>query len=105
MNNYIYLAIFVMAIVTYLTRAISLVLFRKKIRNKFIQSFLTYMPFGVLSAMIFPNILYSTESLISAICGGLVSLLLALKNKGLLIVALGATVAVYIVEQILSFLK
>lgn len=92
--------IFTMALVTYIPRVLPLAIFRKKIKNKFIQSFLLYMPYGVLAAMIFPDILYSTSSLISAICGMIIALLLAYKNLGLLPVALGATAVVFIIEKI-----
>ena len=51
-----------LALLTYLTRMVTLVLFRKKIRNRFIMSFLTYVPYGILSAMIFPNITMSSLS-------------------------------------------
>jgi len=92
----------VMALVTYIPRVIPLAIFRKKIKNKFIQSFLLYMPYGVLAAMVFPDILYSTANLTSAICGMIVALLLAYKNLGLLPVALGATFSVFIVESFFS---
>lgn len=92
--------IFTMALVTYIPRVLPLAIFRKKIKNKFIQSFLLYMPYGVLAAMVFPDILYSTSSLISAICGMIIALLLAYKNLGLLPVALGATAVVFIIEKI-----
>jgi len=94
--------IIVMALVTYIPRVIPLAIFRKKIKNKFIQSFLLYMPYGVLAAMVFPDILYSTANLTSAIFGMIVALLLAYKNLGLLPVALGATFSVFIVERIFS---
>lgn len=92
--------IFTMALVTYIPRVLPLAIFRKKIKNKFIQSFLLYMPYGVLAAMVFPDILYSTSSLVSSICGMVVALLLAYKNLGLLPVALGATGTVFVIERI-----
>lgn len=101
-NTRVLFIIIVMALVTYIPRVVPLAIFRKKIKNKFIQSFLLYMPYGVLAAMVFPDILYSTASLISAICGMIVALLLAYKNLGLLPVALGATLSVFIVEKIFT---
>ena len=41
----------VMAVVTYLIRMLPLTAFRKPIRSRFAQSFLTYIPFAVLGAM------------------------------------------------------
>ena len=88
MNHRLLIAIFLMAVVTYLPRVLPLALVRKKIKNRFVQSFLLYMPYGVLAAMVFPDILTSTANLISALCGMATALVLAYKNKGLLPVCL-----------------
>ena len=80
--------------------------FKKKIQNRFIRSFLAYVPYAVLAAMTFPAILFSTaeavtvQSVVSAAAGLLVALVLAYKDKGLLTVAVGATAAAFLVEQI-----
>lgn len=100
-STYLLVATGVMALATYLPRVLPLVLFKRKIENRFLQSFLLYMPFGVLAAMVFPGIFYSTDNSIAAICGTLVALMLAFFKKGLLIVAVAATVTVFVVEQIL----
>ena len=84
-----------MAVVTYLPRVLPLAIFRKRITNPFVQSFLLYMPFAILAAMVFPEAFSATSSLISAAAGVAVALLLAWREKGLLIVALGATAAVF----------
>ena len=44
----------VMAGVTYLVRAVPFVLIRRKIKNRFLISFLYYIPYTVLAAMTFP---------------------------------------------------
>ena len=41
----------VMATVTYLVRMLPLAFFRKKIRSRFVRSFLYYVPYAVLTAM------------------------------------------------------
>lgn len=89
----------VMAGVTYLIRVIPFVLINKKIENRFINSFLYYIPYTVLSAMTFPAILYATGSMVSAVVGLLTAIFIAYKGKGLLIVAIGACAAVLIVES------
>ena len=94
----------VMAGVTYLIRVIPFVLINKKIENKFINSFLYYIPYTVLAAMTFPAILYATGSMISAAAGLLAAVFLAYKGKGLLIVAIGACAAVLIVEAVIILL-
>ncbi|MEG0546487.1 MAG: AzlD domain-containing protein [Oscillospiraceae bacterium] len=91
----------VMAIVTYLIRMLPLVIFRKKIENKFIKSFLHYIPYAVLAAMTFPAIFTSTGSVYSAISGLLVALLLAFFEKGLVTVAVFSCIAVFITEMIM----
>ncbi|MDO4485707.1 MAG: AzlD domain-containing protein [Bacillota bacterium] len=91
----------VMAGVTYLIRVIPFVLINKKIENRFINSFLYYIPYTVLSAMTFPAILYATGSMISAAAGLLTAIFIAYKGKGLLVVAIGACLAVFIVEVLM----
>ena len=46
-NNYIYIA--VMALVSYTIRILPLTLIRKPIKNRFIQSFLYYVPYVTLA--------------------------------------------------------
>ena len=102
-------AILIMAGVTYVVRVIPLAFFKHKIQNRFIRSFLTYVPYAVLSAMTFPAILYSTSDNLavgvpSAAAGLLVALVLAYHNRGLLTVALASSAAVFIVQQALLWL-
>ena len=92
---------FVMAAVTYLIRMLPFVVFRKPIQNRFIKSFLYYVPYAVLGAMTFPAILYSTSNLISAAVGLAVSVILAWLGRGLLTVAVSACVAVYLTEWVM----
>lgn len=73
-NFFLYLL--VMAAVTYLVRMIPLVCFRKKITNRFVRSFLYYVPYAVLSVMTVPGIFFATSHIISAIAGTLVALIL-----------------------------
>ena len=55
-NYWIYL--FIMFAVTYLVRVLPLVVFKKKITNRFVRSFLTYIPYAVLAAMTFPAVFF-----------------------------------------------
>ena len=59
-NNYIYIA--VMALVSYAIRILPLTLIRKPIKNRFVQSFLYYVPYVTLAVMTFPAILHATSS-------------------------------------------
>ena len=95
---------FVMAAVTYLIRMLPFVVFRKPIKNRFVKSFLYYVPYAVLGAMTFPAILYSTSNIASAAIGLAVSVVLAWFGRGLLTVAVSACVAVYLAEWIMMLL-
>ena len=100
MNVYVY--ILVMAVTTYLIRAIPLTLLKKPIRSRFLRSFLHYVPTACLTAMTFPAILSSTEHMISGAAGLLVGVVLALKNKSLIVVAVASCAAVFLTERILA---
>ena len=93
----------VMFIVTYLIRVLPLLLIRKKIENRFISSFLAYIPYTVLGAMTFPAIFYAVDNTAAAIAGTATALFLAAFNKSLCTVAAGASAAVYIVGLIMPF--
>lgn len=87
--------------VTYLVRMVPLVLIKKKITNRFIRSFLYYIPYAVLGVMTIPAIFYATDSMISAVVGFAVAVYLAWREKSLLTVAASACGAVLAVELIL----
>jgi branched-subunit amino acid transport protein len=94
----IYLYIFTMALTTYLVRMLPLTLFRKPIKSRFVKSFLHYVPYACLTAMTFPAILSSTENMISGAAALIVAAALALKGKSLIMVALGSSAAVLLME-------
>lgn len=98
------LYILVMAGVTYLIRMTPFVLFRKKIKNRFIRSLLHYLPYAVLSAMVIPGVFSSTGSVLTASAGLAVACLLAFFDRSLIIVALGASAAAYITGLIINFI-
>lgn len=100
----IYLYILVMAVTTYLVRAIPLTLLKKPIRSRFLRSFLHYVPTACLTAMTFPAILYATDHIISGAVGLLVGVLLAFKNKSLIVVAVASCATVFVVEQLMCLL-
>ena len=85
-----------MAGVTYLIRMIPFTLFRKKIKSRFIQSVLYYIPYAVLSAMTFPAIFYSTDNTVTAAVGTVIASLLAYFKLPLTVVAIAACAAAYI---------
>lgn len=94
----------VMAVVTYLIRMLPLTVFRKEIKSRFMQSFLTYIPYAVLGAMTFPDVMYSTGNLWTAAAGVVVAVILAWRGKSLLTVALAACCAVAAAQGLLLLL-
>ena len=74
-NPYIY--ILLMAIVTLAIRILPLTLIRKQIKNKFIQSFLYYVPYVTLAVMTFPAIINTTASPISGLLALIVGIVAA----------------------------
>lgn len=91
-----------MAGITYLIRMLPLVLVKKKIKNKFILSFLYYIPYAVLSVMTIPAIFYSTSYIISAIVGFVVAFVLAYMKKSLVTVAALSCVGVFLTELLMK---
>ena len=102
MNIYIY--IITMAVTTYLIRVLPMTVFRKPIRSRFIKSFLHYVPYACLSAMTFPAILTSTESVISGAAALIVGVVLSFRGKSLLTVSVACCCAVFVTERILSLI-
>lgn len=95
------LSVAIMAGVTYLLRMLPVTVFQKKIENRFIRSFLAYVPYAVLAAMTIPDIFFATSSLVSAALG-LAAVLLAYRGKSLLTVALGAVAVVFLAERLMG---
>lgn len=96
MNNWIY--IFIMALVTFIVRALPMTLIRKPINNKFIRSFLYYVPYVTLSVMTFPAIIECTNSPLAGGLALVIGIIAAYKKVSLVGVATICCVVVLIVE-------
>ncbi len=96
MNTYIY--ILIMAVVTYLIRTLPLTLIRKPINNKFIKSFLYYVPFVTLAVMTFPAIVEATSSPIAGAIALIVGIACAWFGLGLFPVSLACCGTVLLLE-------
>ena len=83
---------------TYLIRIIPFVAIKQKINNRFIRSFLYYVPYAVLTAMTIPAIFYATSWWVGAAAGLVIAVILSLKGKGLTTVAIAACASVFLVE-------
>ncbi len=89
--NHFWIYVIIMFGVTYLVRVLPFVVFREKIKSRYIRSFLAYIPYTVLGAMTFPAVFYATGSLPGAMAGDFVALVLAYRGKGLFPVAVFAS--------------
>lgn len=98
-NIYIYLAI--MAGVTYAIRVLPLTLIRKQIRNRFLQSFLYYVPYVTLAVMTFPAIMDATQSPIAGAAALIVGIVAAWLGAGLFPVSVLCCVVVFLLELLL----
>ena len=99
MNFFIYLI--ATAGTTYLVRMLPLVLMKGKITNRFLLSFLHYIPYAVLSVMTIPAIFSATGDLRTAAAGFVVAMVLSWKGRSLLTVAAAACAAVLLAELLL----
>ena len=93
-----YLYLFVMALTTYLIRVLPLTLIRKPIRNRFLRSFLYYVPYVTLAVMTFPAIMTVTQSPIAGVAAMLVGILAAWCGLALFPVSLLCCATVFILE-------
>lgn len=98
------IAVGLMALVTYLPRVLPMAVFRKEIKSTYLKSFLYYVPYAVLASLTFPDIFTSTNSVASSICGTVVALFLAYKEKSLVVVAVFSMLAVYLSQLAFTYI-
>lgn len=98
MNNWSYILIGIS--ITFIIRVLPLTLIKKPIENKFIKSFLYYVPYVTLSLMTFPAIL-AGESIIPGLCAFVGGVIFAYKDAGLLKVAIICCVVYFIISLII----
>ena len=94
----IYIYIFVAALVSLVIRALPLTLIRNQIKNRFIRSFLFYVPYVTLAVMTFPAITEATQSLWAGAAALLTGIILSLAGAGLLPVAAACCAVVFVIE-------
>lgn len=95
-NPYIY--ILIMASVSFMIRVLPLTLIRKPITNRFLKSFLYYVPYVTLAVMTFPAIIRATQSPLAGAAALVTGMILAWKNAGLFPVAVACCAVVLILE-------
>lgn len=97
-------AVLAMAGVSYLLRAVPLVAMRRRITNAWALSFLHYVPPAVLTAMTIPAVFTATDHLASGVIALVTAVVLALRGRSLMLVAVGAAASVLITEIALTTL-
>lgn len=95
-DKYIY--IIIMALVTYAVRVLPLTLIRKQIKNRFLQSFLYYVPYVTLAVMTFPAIVHATQTPISGMAAFIAGMALAWRGANLFQVAVSCCCIVFVLE-------
>lgn len=98
-NIYVYLAI--MACVTYAIRVLPLTLIRKQIKNRFLRSFLYYVPYVTLAVMTFPAIVNATQSPAAGAAALIIGVIAAWLGAGLFPVSVLCCAVVFILELFL----
>ena len=101
MKHNVYIYLLVMFAVVYLIRVLPLTIFRKKIQNRFIRSFLYYVPYITLAVMTFPAIMDVTESPVAGLAALVLGFVLAWLGAGLFPVAVSCCVLVFLLELFL----
>ena len=98
MNRNVIIYILIMILTTNAIRVLPITLIRGKIKNKFIRSFLHYVPYVTLSVMTFPAIIEATQTPISGITALVLGIIAAWFSLGLFPVAIICCVSVFLVE-------
>ncbi len=98
-NVYIYIA--VMALVSFAVRVLPLTLIRGQIENRFIRSFLYYVPYVTLAVMTFPAIVEATQSPMAGALALAAGVVLAWLGAGLFPVSVACCLVVLAAEFVL----
>ena len=104
MKNNVFIYILIMAGVTYLVRVLPVTLIRRQIKNRFLKSFLYYVPYVTLAVMTFPAILDATQSPLAAAAALVVAIVFAYFGKSLFFVAISSSLTVFIIELAIKLL-
>ena len=101
MNHDIYIYLLVMSAVTIAIRIVPLTLIRKQIRNRFLRSFLFYVPYVTLAVMTFPAIINATQSPIAGAAALVVGIAAAWFGASLFQVSVSCCAVVLVLELFL----
>lgn len=90
----------IMVVCTNLIRVLPMVLIRGRIRNRFLRSFLYYVPYVTLAVMTFPAIIQATQTPLAGILALVCGIVAAMMGWGLFPVALVCCIVVFLTENL-----
>ena len=88
-------------VTTNFIRVLPMVLIKGRIKNRFVRSFLYYVPYVTLAVMTFPAIVETTENPLAGVVALLAGIVAAWFGMGLFPVAVLCCVIVYAMECVL----
>ena len=101
MSASVWVCIAVMWAVTYAIRVLPLTLIRRQIRNRWLRSFLYYVPYVTLAVMTFPAIVEATQVPAAGALAMAAGILLAWRGASLFTVSIACCLTVFAVEFLL----
>ena len=101
MTRNVYVSLLIMCLTVYCIRLLPLLVFRREITNRWLRSFLYYVPYVTLAVMTFPAIVTATDNILSGFAALIVGLIAALFCGGLFIVAISCCATVFLTGLIL----
>ena len=101
MNPGIYPSLLIMCLTVYCIRMLPFIVFRKEITNRWLRSFLYYVPYVTLAVMTFPAIVETTLSPVSGVVSLVVGIIAAWRGAGLFPVAIICCTIAYLMDGIM----
>ena len=92
---YSIICMIIMSVTTYVLRVFPLMAFKKPIENRFVRSFLFYVPYAIIASITFPFIFYFVDNIYLALIGVMATIVLSLIKPNLFLVSLGSVLIVY----------
>lgn len=90
--------ILIMIATIYSVRCVPMLIFKQNIHNRFVKSFLYYVPYVTLAVMTFPAIIYATKNIYAGILAMIVGVILSYFTENLFVVATMCCVTVFAVN-------
>ena len=97
----IIICILLAIITTNLIRVVPMLLIKGQISNRFLRSFLYYVPYVTLAVMTFPSIIQTTLTPLSGIIALVIGIIAAWRRLGLFPVAAICCTIVYLIDTLI----